>query len=166
MSKLPGQRVLILVSPGFLTLSPQTIEFKSEIMNIAAAADVIVNTLDARGLYAGNLDAGEGGPTSSLGLASGQFVQDRLAATQASENVMSELAEGTGGRFFHNSNDLQGGMETLTAAPENLYLLEISLKDVKANGAYHRLRVKVDQSGVEILARKGYFAPKIATSKK
>ena len=60
MSKLPGQRVLILVSPGFLTLSPQTIEFKSEIMNIAAAADVIVNTLDARGLYAGNLDAGEG----------------------------------------------------------------------------------------------------------
>ena len=166
MSKLPGQRVLILVSPGFLTLSPQTIEFKSEIMDIAAAADVIVNTLDARGLYAGNLDAGEGGPTSSLGLASGQFVQDRLAATRASENVMSELAEGTGGRFFHNSNDLQGGMETLTAAPENLYLLEISLKDVKANGAYHRLRVKVDQSGVEILARKGYFAPKIATSKK
>ena len=93
-------------------------------------------------------------------------MQDRLAATRASENVMSELAEGTGGRFFHNSNDLQGGMETLTAAPENLYLLEISLKDVKANGAYHRLRVKVDQSGVEILARKGYFAPKIATSKK
>ena len=166
MSKLPGQRLLILVSPGFLTLSPQTIEFKSEIMNIAASADVIVNTLDARGLYAGNLDAGEGGPTSSMGLSSGQFVQDRLAATQASENVMSELAAGTGGRFFHNSNDLQGGMETLTAAPENLYLLEISLKDVKANGAYHRLRVKVDQSGVEVLARKGYFAPKIATSKK
>jgi len=166
VSKLPGQRVLILVSPGFLTLSPETIAFKSEIMNIAAASDVIVNTLDARGLYAGNLDAGEGGATSALGLASGQFVQDHLAAMQASENVMSELAEGTGGRFFHNSNDLQGGMETLTAAPENLYMLEISLKDVKANGAYHRLQVKVDQSGVEVLARKGYFAPKISTSKK
>ncbi len=166
MSKLPGQRVLILVSSGFLTLSPETMAFKSTIMNIAGASNVIVNTLDARGLYAGNVDAGQGGITSTMDLNSGEFVQDHLAAMQASENVMSELAEGTGGRFFHNSNDLQGGMEALTAAPENLYLLEISLKDVKANGTYHRLQVKVDQSGVEVLARKGYFAPKIAARKK
>jgi len=166
MSKMPGQRTLIFVSPGFLTLSPETMAMKSEIMNIAAGSGVIVNALDARGLYAGNVDASEGGTTSTLGLVSGQIMQDHLASMQANENVMSELAEGTGGRFFHNNNDLQGGMEILTAGPENLYLLEISLSEVKANGAYHRLRVKLDQPGVEITARKGYFAPKVEKGKK
>ena len=166
MSKLPGQRVLIFVSSGFLSLAPETMAVKSEIMDMAAASDVVVNALDARGLYAGNLDASQGGTTSTLGLTTGQITQDHLASMQASENAMSELAQGTGGRFFHNSNDLQGGMDTLTAVPENLYLLEVSLKDVKANGAYHRLQVKVDQPGLEVLARKGYFAPGAASSKK
>ncbi len=166
MSKLQGQRILILVSPGFLSLSPETLALKSEILNSAAASDVIVNALDARGLYAGNLDASQGGTTSTLALVSGQLGQDHLASMQASENAMSELAEGTGGRFFHNSNDLQGGLETLTAAPENLYLLEISLNDVKANGAYHRLQVKVDTPGLTVVARKGYSAPAPADGRK
>lgn len=159
MAKLPGQRVLILVSPGFLSLSPETMALKSEIVDFAAASDVIVNALDARGLYAGNVDASQGGNTSILSRMTGQPVQNKLAAMQASENAMSELTAGTGGRFFHNSNDLQGGLETLAGAPENLYLLDISLKDAKHDGAYHRLQVKVDQPGLQVLARKGYFAP-------
>jgi VWFA-related protein len=166
MGKLPGRHTLILVSPGFLTLSPETMELKSEIMNLAAASDVTVNTLDARGLYAGNLDASEGGPTSMLGLKTGQIGQDHLASMQANENVMSELANGTGGKFFHNNNDLQGGLEGLAAAPENVYLLEVSLKDVKANGAYHTLRVKVDRPGVEVVARKGFVVAKEAAKGK
>jgi VWFA-related protein len=166
MSKLQGQRILILVSPGFLSLSPETMALKSEIMDAAAASDVIVNALDARGLYAGNIDASEGGTTSTLALVTGQLGQDHLASMQASEDAMSELAEGTGGRFFHNSNDLQGGLETLTAAPETLYLLEISLNDVKANGSYHRLQVKVDRPGLTVVARKGYSAPAPASGKK
>ncbi len=166
MAKLPGQRVLILVSPGFLSLSPETMALKSEILDTAAASDVIVNSLDARGLYAGNVDASQGGNTSTLARITGQPVQNKLAAMQASENAMSELAAGTGGRFFHNSNDLQGGLETLAGAPENLYLLDISLKDAKHDGAYHRLQVKVDQPGLQVLARKGYFAPSKAVRKK
>jgi VWFA-related protein len=166
MSKLPGQRILILVSSGFLSLSPDTMALKSAIMDAAAASDVIVNALDARGLYAGNIDASEGGTTSTLALVTGQLGQDHLASMQAGEDAMSELAEGTGGRFFHNSNDLTGGLETLTAAPETLYLLEISLNDVKANGSYHRLQVKVDRPGLTVVARKGYSAPAPVGGKK
>src|SRR5262249_27413143 len=66
MSKLAGQRILILVSPGFLTLSPETMAQKSQIMDTAAALGVIVNSVDARGLFAGNVDASEGGTTSDL----------------------------------------------------------------------------------------------------
>ncbi len=160
MAKLPGQRILILVSPGFLTLAPSTMALKSEIMDLAAQSDVIVNTLDARGLYAGNVSASEGGNESTLGMMSGQQVRNKLDSMQSSEDAMAELADGTGGKFFHNNNDLQGGLKALSAAPENLYLLEVSLKDVKSNGTYHPLRVKVDRSGVEVTARKGFMAPK------
>jgi len=76
------------------------------------------------------------------------------------EDVMAELANGTGGSFFHNSNDLKGGLASLTAAPECLYVLQISLGDLKPDGTYHRLQVKVDREGEQLQARRGYFAPK------
>jgi VWFA-related protein len=81
------------------------------------------------------------------------------------EDIMAELADGTGGTYFHNSNDLQGGFQTLTEVPEYVYLLELSLQNVKQDGAYHLLKVKVDQDGLKLQARRGYFAPKPAKSK-
>jgi hypothetical protein len=73
-----------------------------------------------------------------------------------------ELAELT----FTTCNDLEGRFERLTAAPECLYLLEFSLKDIKQDGTYHRLRVKVDREGLNLQARRGYFAPKPTKHKK
>ena len=79
---------------------------------------------------------------------------------------MAELAYGTGGSYFHNSNDLEGGFKRLTTSPEYLYLLEFSIKNVKKNGSYHRLKVTVDQDGLKLQARRGYFAEKPAKQKK
>jgi len=164
MSKLPGQRMLILVSPGFLSLSPEAMTFKSELLDRAAGSNVVISALDARGLYTGNADASLGGNTT-ISDSFGQTSQNRLAAMEASENAMAELAYGTGGTFFHNNNDLENGLKSLAAAPQYLYLLQVSLKDVKPTGTYHRLEVKVDQHGLDVQARRGYFAPK-ATNRK
>ena len=76
------------------------------------------------------------------------------------EDVMAELADGTGGTFFHNSNDLEGGFKSLTQAPEYVYLLQFEPKKVKSDGAYHPLKVKVDRRDLKLQARRGYFAPK------
>ena len=159
MAKLPGQRTLILVSPGFLSLSPDAMTFKSELLDRAAGSNVVISALDARGLYSGNADASQGGNTT-ISDRYGATSLDRLAAMESSENVMAELAYGTGGTFFHNNNDLENGLKSLTAAPDYLYLLQVSLKDVKPTGTYHRLQVKVDQHDVDVQARRGYFAPK------
>jgi VWFA-related protein len=166
MAKLPGQRTLILVSPGFLSLSPDAMSFKSRVFDQAAGANVVINALDARGLYVGNVDSSQGGSGVFSSQLNGSTSQNHLAAMQANENVMAELAESTGGTFFHNSNDLEGGLKSLAAPPEYLYLLDISLKDTKKNGAYHSLQVKVDKPGTQVQARKGYVASKVEKGKK
>jgi len=159
MTKLEGQRVIILLSPGFLSLAPEDMAFKSQILDQAAAANVVINALDVRGLYVGNPDASDG-ENATLSQTMGATSSDHLASMQASENAMAELADGSGGTFFHNNNDLLGGLKSLAAAPEYVYLISIPLKDVKTNGSFHQLKVKVNRPGVDVQARRGYFAPK------
>jgi VWFA-related protein len=160
MGALPGQRTLILISPGFFTMTPDAMAEKSEILDLAARSDVTVSAMDARGLYTTGIDASERGGSSTQDLMTGQHAQYRADAMNFDEDVMSELADGTGGTYFHNSNDLEGGFQSLAAAPEYVYLLEVSLEKVKLDGSYHRLKIKVDQGGLTLQARRGYFAPK------
>ena len=41
-------------------------------------------------------------------------------------DVLEELADGTGGAYFHNNNDLKGGFQRLASAPTYSYLLGFS----------------------------------------
>jgi VWFA-related protein len=166
MAVLPGQRTVILVSPGFLTVTPEAMNFKSEILDLAARSNVTISALDARGLYTTELDASKRGETSAYSLATGQMSQYHRDSMTRSEDVMAELADGTGGTYFHNSNDLEAGFQSLTVAPEYVYLLEISLENLKPDGTYHHLKVKVDRDGLKLQARRGYFAPAPEKKKK
>jgi VWFA-related protein len=164
VAALPGQRTIILVSSGFLSLSAEEKTEESRLMDLAAQSNVILSALDARGLYTTELNASERSQGSGRMLQL-QAEYHRNTMT-TNENVMAELADATGGTYFHNSNDLDAGLKALTAVPECIYVLELSLADVKQNGSYHRLKVKVDRDGVQLQARHGYFVPKPEKKKK
>ena len=159
MAKLPGQRTLILISPGFVSVAPGARGWESQIMDLATESNVTINALDARGLYTGVTDISERGASQIIDAT-------HLASMTRAEEVMSELAVGSGGAFFHNSNDLGAGFKSLTEAPEVVYVLELSLDGVKPDGSYHRLKVKVNREGVNLQARQGYSAPKQEKNKK
>ena len=166
MASLPGQRTLILMSPGFLTVVPEAMTDKSHILDLAAQSSVTISALDARGLYTTELDASEQGAHTTKALMTGDEGQRHSDSMSLNEDVMAEFADGTGGTFFHNNNDLEGGLQKLAEAPEYVYLLELSLENVKSDGTYHRLKVKVDQDGLKLQARRGYFAPAPEKNKK
>jgi VWFA-related protein len=171
MGKLPGQQhTVILVSPGFLTVTQNAMREKSEVLDLAARWNVTISALDARGLYTTNMDASERGGASARDLMTGEMAQYHSETMNLSEDVMAEFANGSGGKFFHNSNDLEGGLKELAQAPEFVYLLEMSLDKVKADGAYHRLKVglkvKGDRDALKVEARRGYFAPAAEKRKK
>ena len=73
---------------------------------------------------------------------------------------LSELSESTGGLHIYNGNDLYGGFQKLKL-PDAVYILGISLTDVKTDGSVHRLKVIVkDPRKLTVCARKSYTAPK------
>jgi VWFA-related protein len=166
MGTLQGQRSLILISPGFLTLTPAAMAEKSHILDLAAQSNVTISALDARGLYTTEIDASERGGSSARDLMTGQHAEDHSETMNLNEDIMSELADGTGGTFFHNSNDLESGLKSLAQGPEYMYLLEFSPEKFKPDGSYHRLKVRLDQSGFKVQARQGYFAPAPPKTKK
>ena len=162
MAALPGQRTMILVSPGFLTITPEALSTESHIIDLAAQDNVTISALDARGVYVTEANASD----DARGRSPGVIGDLRNGAMTHTESVMGELADGTGGSYFHHNNDLDAGFKSLTDAPECIYLLELPLDGVKQNGSYHRLKVKVDRDGLQLQARRGYFVPRAQKVKK
>lgn len=161
LAKMPGRRMLVLTSSGFLTqtLGPQ----QDKVIDAALHADVVINSLDAKGLCATppGGDLSDGPPIVLTAHPELQAYRDRVLDMQ--KEVMNDplalLAEGTGGHFFHNSNDLGRGFREMASAPDASYMLGFSPEDIKANGKFHGLKVKlVNGHDVTIEARRGYFA--------
>lgn len=158
ISVMPGQRVVVLTSPGFLVLTDNRSE-ESEVLERAVHSNVIINALDARGLYADNPLGDISKPTYSP-LAATVKAQYEREASRLSADVMAELAAGTGGLFYQNSNDLERGFRRLASAPEFLYVLGFSPQNLKLDGSFHRLKVTLrGGQKLEVQARRGYYAP-------
>jgi len=163
MAAMPGQRLVVIASPGFLAETAEAISEKAEILDAAAHANVMISALNARGLYTTNIDASQSGsysPTTQT-LISQYFEQSAIAT----EDVLAELADGTGGTFFHNNNDLNEGFAHVAAAPEVSYVLGFSPTVMKPDGSFHRLKVSlIERKGLALQARRGYYALKHGSS--
>ena len=162
LATLPGERTVVMVSSGFLILDEHRQELM-DVVDLATRSKVIVNTLDARGLYTDpTFDA------SQVGLASpiAQAMTSAYALTSASleGDVLAEIADGTAGAWFHNNNDLAGGFDKIATTPEVIYVLGFSPENLKYDGSFHKLKVSlVNDHGVTLQARRGYYAPRQMT---
>jgi VWFA-related protein len=155
----PGDHSIILVSPGFIT--PQQLYDVDDIIERAVRANIVINALDARGLYV----VMPGGDASQSAPPNPRIGQYQMMSASADGDVMAELADGTGGTFFQNSNDLDEGFRRLASSPEYFYLLGFSPQNLKLNGRYHKLKVALNTTEkLSVQARRGYFAPKQAPS--
>jgi VWFA-related protein len=158
ISAMPGQRSVVVVSPGFLVLDQRFDEL--EMIDRAIRANVTISSLDARGLYA----LVPGGDASQSGGSIGSSVlrmQYQTDSANAEGDVLGELADGTGGTWVHNTNDLAGGFRRIAAAPEYYYVLGFAPQNLKFDGSYHNLKVTLkNPTGLSLQARRGYFAPK------
>ncbi len=78
-----------------------------------------------------------------------------IPSVVANQQVLYQLAEGTGGFVIVNSNDLLGGLQKIAREQTEYYILGYA-PPPSEEGACHTLKVKVDRSGVVSRWRTGY----------
>jgi VWFA-related protein len=139
LAAAPGNRILVIVSPGFGTLGMEN--RTSAIVEAALRSHIVINSLDSMGLVA-----------------------SRQSATRQVllSGLMSDVSAATGGQFIENSNDFVGNLHKLAGPPDVSYLMAFSpAKD--PDGNYHELNVRLkNHPGFHIQSRPGYFATILA----
>jgi VWFA-related protein len=118
-----------------------------EVFDAANRNNVAIYTVDPRGLPGFEFDINEG-----VGL---QTDSKYLSATM---DTLRTLAENTDGRAIVNRNDLAAGMRQITRDSSAYYLIGYNSSQAPSDGKFHEIRVKVKRSGVQVRARKGYWA--------
>ena len=178
-----GRKAIIYVSEGFTSLLPAQLSDPNASMpgvnnpnrgrtnapqatpqqQIMADADMIydmqqvfsaanrqntsIYPVDPRGLAVFEHDINEG-----VGI-----TQD---ATQlrSSQDTLHVLANNTDGRAIVNRNDLATGMKQIIRDLSDYYLLGYNSSQAPTDGKFHAIKVNVKRKGVDVRARKGYWA--------
>lgn len=159
LAKAPGRRSIVLISPGFVLSNSAQFD-GADVVDAAIRADVAISALDARGVYGEN-------PAGSIEDKASDPVFARMkesianAEAMAAAGVMGELAEGTGGTFIRNTNDLYGGLQAIATPPACTYVLGFKPANLKKDGSFHPLVVKLNtKDKLNVQTRRGYFATK------
>lgn len=134
----PGRKTLLFLSAGFNLTSERQIDFQ-ETIDALNKANIGVYPVDPSGL------------TSMVGAGA-----RRMGSGASTNPVLYALAAKTGGFPVVNTNDLQSGMEKVSAEMNEYYLLGYAPPHPGHEGTYHKIHVKVDRAGAEVRARNGY----------
>jgi len=154
LAQFPGRKNLIWVSGSFpVSVGFDTprqpgdtrdqIHFTPELQRAYKAlnnANLAVYPVDARGLVAA---------------APGEMDVNSFYSTVG---TMQDLASHTGGRTFYNTNDLARVMQAAEGDSDANYTLGFYPQNIRWDGKYHTLVVKVDKPGIHLRYRRGYFA--------
>ena len=73
-------------------------------------------------------------------------------------DTLRTLSENTDGRAIVNRNDLVAGMKQITRDASAYYLIGYNSSQAPSDGKFHEIKVRVKRPGVQVRARKGYWA--------
>ena len=148
-----GRKSLILVSQGFI-YDPNLDEFK-RVVQTSRRSNTAIYFLDTRGLDSMPvaMSAQFGPPIDSRDI--GSLFSETIEASEGAESVASD----SGGFSVKNQNDLNKGILRIANETRLYYLVGYNPTNTTQDGKFRKIEVKVAQKGIQIRARKGYYAP-------
>lgn len=126
------------------------LDVQSELQRVfeeANRSNTAIYAVDPRGLSTGEFDIQDN--------VAGRASQDALRQTQ---NTLQVLAGETDGRAIINRNDLAVGMKQIVRDSSAYYLIGYNSTQSRSDGKFHPIKVRVRRPGVQVRARKGYWA--------
>ena len=171
---IPGRKNVIWFSGGFpLNVEPNVNEADpndsvvrndDEVRktdNLLARAQVAVYPVDARGLTTDPALNFANAPTnvdSNSGAATANAYMAYVTEIAQEHETMEAMAEDTGGTPFYNTNGLTQAVQKAIRNGSNYYTLTYSPTDTVWDARFRAIKVKVDQPGVKLSYRNGYYA--------
>jgi VWFA-related protein len=154
-----------------------------ESLKVAAARDIVVSAIDTRGIYsssfrpgglsdASNAAPGATGRQDVLARGNGPLRGGTLleetdskwsSVQQDNGSVLAQLAEATGGIYFHDNNDLLKGFGEVLGDKSQSYMLAYVPSNPAADGKFRHITVSVNAVGVKpentiVRNKSGYWA--------
>jgi VWFA-related protein len=88
-------------------------------------------------------------------------IDPRGFGTQRFPSMFEPVSDDTGGQYFR-SNDLLQAMQRVITQSSGFYLLGYSPTPNALDGKFHKIKVRVKPSGLDVRARTGYWAPSVS----
>ena len=133
LSAAAGERILVLMSSGFIIHIGAEHDVESQVQKVVDTAlrcNVVIHAIDAKGLS----------------------TQDAWRFNRP----LREIAQGTGGHLFENTNDLAGAMQ-LATDPEVTY--QLAFDPGTPDGKFHKLKIRYRSKGGDAVEfRPGYLS--------
>ncbi|HEX9201057.1 MAG TPA: VWA domain-containing protein, partial [Acidobacteriaceae bacterium] len=130
--------------------------------NLLTRAQVAVYPVDARGIQTDPSQNFASGGMSSITTDSGAAAANAtfafLSQTAQEHETMYAMAEDTGGQAFVNTNNLSQAVAKAIENGSNYYTLTYSPTNTEWDARFRAIKIKVEQPGVKLSYRNGYFA--------
>src|SRR3984893_11598949 len=172
MGKLPGRKAIIFFSEGISIPASVSANFRTVISN-ANRSNVSIYAVDAVGLRAKSADVESGRAMTALGqqrAAQAGSANDSFSSMMKDserneqlvrnnpEGVLGQLANETGGLLVSGTNNPGPRLRQVNDDLHSYYVLTYTPKNSDYDGKFRQISVKVKRTGVDVQARKGYYA--------
>ena len=101
-------------------------------------------------------------PGQTILISPNEMFQDQamqaLAGRSAEFDAMNQLAQGTGGKAFYNSNAIEEAIATAVEQGSNYYTLSYTPSNKNYDGKFRKIKVALAEKGYRLHYRPGYFA--------
>jgi VWFA-related protein len=159
---IPGRKALVEFTGGITQTGEENRTQLRAATDAANRADVSIYSIDSRGLFA----VPPGGDTTTnaatgTSMFTGASVFHQTDQREDSRDTLATLSTDTGGKAFFDLGDLSEAFPKIQQDNTGYYLIGYRLgADVKRDGRWRAIRVKVSAPGAHIRYREGYYAPR------
>src|SRR5688572_24050177 len=147
-----GRKSIVFVSEGFRgSFGSMALQLR-EVTKDANRHNASIYPFDARGF-------------GTLGFGSGSAARPGCPRG-GSRETLRDLADDTDGRAIVETNKFAEGLAQIVRDSSAYYLLGYTPSASHRDGKFHPITVRVKRPGVDVRARKGYWAPTLADEKR
>src|SRR3954468_23245340 len=118
-----------------------------QVFNAMARQNTSVYPVDPRGLA-----------VFEYGVEKGVTIAQDATSLRQTQDTLHVMADNTDGRAIVNRNDLAVGMKQIIRDSSGYYLLGYNSTQAPTDGRFHEIKVRVTRKGLDVRARKGYYA--------